>query len=254
MPPLRALARRVLARCGYAVLNTRRHYAEDGLFTLHNQSFRRDPRFRAAYARGVRASLGALDGGLEWRVHVALWAASTALRVEGDFVECGVNAGVVSSAVMNYLNFSSLARKYYLIDTFSGPVIEQFSDGETRDGLPDRARRLLDAGAYVTDVTRVRENFAEWPNAVVVQGAVPAALDAVRSEHVAFLHLDMNCAMPERAALEALWPRIPRGGVVLLDDYAYWGHGNQKDAMDAAARSLGVEVLSLPTGQGLIVA
>jgi hypothetical protein len=60
--------------------------------------------------------------------------------------------------------------------------------------------------------------------------------------------------MPERAALEALWPRIPRGGVVLLDDYAYWGHGNQKDAMDAAARSLGVEVLSLPTGQGLIVA
>jgi len=247
MASFRSFARRLLSRCGYAVLSLKNHYAEDGLFTVHNQGFRRDPRFREAYARGA-------GEGLEWRVHVALWAASTALRVSGDFVECGVNAGVVSSAVMNYLNFSTVPRKYYLIDTFSGPVLEQFSDDETRDGMSARARRLLDAGAYVTDVDRVRANFAEWPNAVVIQGAVPEALARVPAESIAFLHIDMNCAMPERAALEMLWPRIPRGGIVLLDDYAYWGHGHQKDAIDDAARHLGVEVLSLPTGQGLIVA
>lgn len=253
MLPLRALARRVLAGCGYVLVNSKKNYAQDGLYTLHNQGFRRDPRFRAAYARGVEASR-ATDVGLEWRVHVALWGASTALRVPGDFVECGVNAGVVSSAVMKFLNFSSLGRKFYLIDTFSGPIIEQFSADEARDGMPERARRLLADGAYVTDLDRVRANFAEWPNAVIVRGAVPEALARIPDTPIAFLHIDMNCAMPERTALETLWPRIPRGGVVLLDDYAYWGHSHQKDAIDEAARGIGIEVLSLPTGQGLIVA
>src|SRR5205823_1320202 len=108
-----------------------RHYAEDGLYTLHNQSFRQDPRFRAAYARGVQASHG-VDQHLEWRIHVALWAGATALRASGDFVECGVNAGFVSSAIMHHLNWSTLPRKYYLIDTFAGPVLEQYSEAEAR--------------------------------------------------------------------------------------------------------------------------
>jgi hypothetical protein len=249
----RALARRIFDRFGLALVNKRTHYAEDGLYSVHNHDFLADPQFQEAYARAVRAN-GGRDPGMRWRIHIALWAASTALRVPGDFVECGVNSGVVSSAVMKYVNFFSHARKYYLIDTFSGPILDQYSADENRDGMSGRARRLLDAGAYVTDVESVRANFAEWPNAVVVQGAVPAALARVPSAQIAFLHLDMNCAMPERAALEGLWPRIPRGGIVLLDDYAYWGHGHQKRAIDEAARALGIDVLSLPTGQGLLMA
>jgi hypothetical protein len=41
--------------------------------------------------------------------------------------------------------------------------------------------------------------------------------------------------------------------MVLLDDYAYFGNDSLKHAIDSAAAALGTEVLSLPTGQGLIV-
>jgi O-methyltransferase len=68
-----------------------------------------------------------------------------------------------------------------------------------------------------------------------------------------FLHLDMNCAYPERAALEYFWDRLSPGGMVLLDDYAYFGNRVQGEAIDQAARSLGAKVLSIPTGQGLIM-
>jgi Methyltransferase domain len=107
-------------------------------------------------------------------------------------------------------------------------------------------------GGYETDVARVRANFAEWPNAVVVSGNVPEILPTVNIPSVAFLHIDMNCAYPERAALEYFWDRLSPGAFVLLDDYAYYGFENQADAIDAVAGSLGLEVLSLPTGQGLI--
>ncbi|HWQ52673.1 MAG TPA: TylF/MycF/NovP-related O-methyltransferase [Bryobacteraceae bacterium] len=237
---------------GYAVINTRWHYGHDGLYTLHNDRFRRDPAFRAAYERGLKSSNG-VDSDNEWRIHVALWTAANALRVPGDFVECGVNTGFVSSAIMQYLDWRAVEKRFYLVDTFSGPVLGQYSAEEMACGRVTIAEGAIAAGAYATDVERVRANFAEWPNAVVVKGAVPEVLPSLGGERVAYLHIDMNCAHPERAALEYFWERLSPGGFVLFDDYAYTGADCQADAIDAAARELGARVLALPTGQGLIV-
>ena len=246
------LVRKALDRAGYAVVNTRNRYAHDGLFVMHSDHFRRDPAFQAAYARGVRASKG-IDPQFEWRVHVALWAAASALRVPGDFVECGVNAGFISSAIMRHLNWATIDRRFYLIDTFRGPVLTQYSPDEVARGRRKLAEEALGVGAYVTDIERIRANYSEWPNAIVVEGEVPAILPGLGIDCVAFLHIDMNCAYPEQAALELFWDQLSPGAIVLLDDYCYFGHDCQREAVDASARRLGTEVLSMPTGQGLII-
>ena len=249
---IKALIKTALGRRGLMIINTRRHYDEDGLFTVHNQHFRQDPAFKAAYRRGIEANNN-VDPHLEWRVHVALWAAACALAAPGDFVECGVNTGFISSVIMAGLNWGQVARRFYLLDTFAGPVLSQFSAEEIQRGRHKVAEDGIEAGAYETSLARVRANFAEWPNAVVAPGAVPDSLSALDIASVAFLHIDMNCAYPERAALEYFWNRLSPGAFVLLDDYAYNGFECQADAIDAVAQSLGFNVLSLPTGQGLIV-
>ena len=66
-------------------------------------------------------------------------------------------------------------------------------------------------------------------------------------------HLDMNCALPECEALKFFWDRISPGGIVLFDDYAYFGYEAQGSALDSVARSLGASILALPTGQGMIL-
>src|SRR5436190_5518152 len=126
---MKRLLKTLLEKYGYAIVPAGDHYFQDGLFSLHNDTFRRDQQFRAAYARGVAASNG-VDPQFEWRVHTAIWAAQTALRVPGDFVECGVNAGFISSAIMQYLDWNKLDRRFHLIDTFAGPATEQFSPQE----------------------------------------------------------------------------------------------------------------------------
>jgi hypothetical protein len=69
--------------------------------------------------------------------------------------------------------------------------------------------------------------------------------------------LDLNVAAPERAAVEFFWDKLVTGGIVLSDDYGHSreGHGYyaQKLALDDFARSRNVEVLSLPTGHGMIL-
>jgi hypothetical protein len=202
-PSGRRWIRELLASAGYVLFNTRsrEYYARDSLFTTNNDNFCGDPIFQAAYARGVKAS-GGVDPQMEWRLHVALWAARTAVRLPGVFVECGVNAGFVSSAIMQRLNWSNVEKRFYLIDTFNGPVLSQYSAEESDCGRLRVAEDAMACGAYVTDLERVRANCSEWPNVEIVQGVVPEVLPALGIETVAFLHLDMNCAYPERAALE----------------------------------------------------
>jgi hypothetical protein len=154
---------------------------------------------------------------------------------------------------MHYLKWRDVDKRFYLVDTFSGPVIGQYSAEEAGRGRVKIAEAAMAAGAYVTDAARVRANFAEWPNAVLAPGAAPEVLASLPIDRVAFLHIDMNCAYPERATLEFFWDRLSPGAYVLLDDYAYAGADCQGEAIDAAAEKLGARVLALPTGQGLIV-
>jgi hypothetical protein len=153
---------------------------------------------------------------------------------------------------MHHLKWQHIDKVFYLIDTFSGPVLSQYSDDEVQRGQRKVAEDAMARGAYVTDLERVVGNYAEWPNARTVQGVVAEVLEQLKLDRVAFLHQDMNCAYPERAALEHFWEKLSPGGMVLLDDYASYGYNATATAIDEAAKLLGTEVLSLPTGQGLM--
>jgi len=226
-------------------------YDQDGLRSVHNHEFLNEPVFRSAYARGVQAA--GLDYSWHWRVHTGLWAAATAAKLPGDFVEFGVNRGFLSSAIMSQLDWNMTGRTFYLLDTFTGIDERYITQDDIAVGVLERNRHDIESGCYTFDLDAVRANFAEWPRARIIPGAVPETLGQIDSDNFAFAHIDMNCAAPEIAAIEFLWPRLTQGGVVLLDDYAYIGYRSQKIAMDDFARRAGVAVLSLPTGQGLII-
>jgi hypothetical protein len=225
-------------------------YDQDGLRSVHDHSFMSDPSFRKAYKRGVQA---AGEYGWHWRVHIGLWAAKSASRLNGDFVECGVNRGFLASAIMEYVDWDSLGKQFYLLDTFNGVDERYLSVADLKFGATDRNVRNLQSGFYVQGAESVRENFSQWKNVQIIQGAVPETLGHVAASEIAFLHLDMNCAFPEVAALECFWDRLVQGALILLDDYSYAGYGVQKAAMDKVASAKGLTIASLPTGQGLLM-
>ena len=248
---IRTAFNEILRRFGYAVLPVAENeslYNFDGLITIHNHDFMQDLAFQRAYGRGVAA---AADYQWYWRVHIGLWAASTGVRLKGDFVECGVNRGFLSSAIMKHLDWDSTGKTFYLLDTFAGLDEAQIAERDSAES--HRNRKHLEEGFYVTDLETVKQNFAEWRNVKLIQGPVPDTLAGIESEMLAYLHLDMNSAAPETAALNRLWEKLVTGAVILLDDYAFYGYREQKTAIDAAASAKGVSIASLPTGQGLII-
>jgi hypothetical protein len=168
-------------------------------------------------------------------------------------VECGVNRGFLSSAIMDYLDWDSLGKQFYLLDTFRG-IDERFvSPVDRASGALEKNTKSLASGFYVHGLEEVRTNFSQWKNVSLIEGSIPETLPQVRAKKIAYLHLDMNCSQPEVAAIQFFWDRLVPGAFVLLDDYAYYGYLSQKLAMDQFAPQKGLKILSLPTGQGLLV-
>lgn len=216
-------------------------FAGDMLITFNrNMSFLDDAKFMAAFDPNVT---NPVERTLIWRLHVLCWNALNSLRVAGDFVECGVFQGFCSAVAARYLDFGSVDKQWYLYDTFSGIPPDQLNPGHRNS--PD----FEIPGQYEA----CRARFSAYRNVHVVQGRVPEVLRERAPEKVAFLHIDMNSAAAELAALEFFWERLSPGAAIVLDDYGWRGYRAQKLAEDPFFAARGRQVLELPTGQGLVL-
>jgi O-methyltransferase len=220
-----------------------------------NVEFLTNPKFQSAYRRGMdsghqimRPAGSKEDIHIEWRVAIACWAAHHASRLAGDFVECGTNTGIVSLAICDYLDFNKLDKTFWLFDTFEGIPPEQISREERKAG-----RGQENVQWYPECFELATSNFKPYPRVRLIRGRVPDTLSTVEIGKVAYLHLDMNIAYPERAAIEYFWPKMPTGATTLLDDYGWSPYYEQKKILDEFAAGKGVEIFMLPTGQGILI-
>ncbi len=219
-------------------------YNQDGLVTAHNAEFMQDPRFAAAYAAGQSTGSWTF-GDLHWRAYVICWAADRGATLDGDFVECGVNRGGYALSVIKYVQFENLPKKFFLLDTYEGLVENYISPEEKELGVR--------VGEYEPCYDAVVRTFGPYSNVEIIKGPVPDTLPMVKTDRIAFLSLDMNAREPEIAAATHFWEVLTTGAAIVLDDYGWRKHLEQKRAFDEFARRRGVQVLSLPTGQGLIL-
>lgn len=220
-------------------------YAADGLATCNNADFRKDPQFSKAYQ--AAAATNPWPGfNLEWRVYIVCWFANHVKNLPGDFVECGVNTGAYAKAIVSFLDFNRLNKTFYLLDTFDGLVPELVSDAERTAGLESYMSQ------YKNVYDSVVENFKN-DKVKIIKGAVPGTLPLCTTDSIAYLSIDMNSVQPEVAALEYFYQKVVPGGVIMLDDYGFPQHIHQKNAHDQFAKSKGESILTLPTGQGVII-
>ena len=144
-----------------------------------------------------------------------------------------------------FLSFEEMNKELLLFDTFSGfdPQLISEEERSVVQGLY----------AYGSCLTEVKKTFEGFPFVKIIPGSVPASLKDFPFKKICFLSIDMNCVAPEVAAFEHLWPFVSPGGVVLLDDYGFKDHFQQKKAFDLLGEALNFRVIQLPSGQGLIL-
>ncbi len=171
--------------------------------------------------------------------------------IEGDFVECGVFRG--ASIVMMaraLLRRGVTDRKIWLYDTFEGmpqPSEHDYAYDGTRclDNWARRQKRggeaRLEMYGPIEDVEAVcRSTGYPMDRLTFVKGMVEDTIPAQAPDRIALLRLDTDYYPSTRHELEQLYPRLVRGGVLIIDDYGY--HRGAQLATDNYIREHGLRL------------
>jgi len=222
-------------------INKMKRYCGDLICTDANTDFMTKDKFISSYEEVKKTDsknyLGSYD--IRWRIHTILWAASTVKDLEGDFVDCGGGFGFFMSSIYKYLNFEKLNKKYFMFDSFSGTSPEY-----------DSINHFTKYGSWYNDIV---ENHGNKKNLEIIQGYLPQTLSGIEIEKICFLSIDLNSYKPEIECLNILWDKIVPGGIIVLDDYGFPGCENQLFHHNEFIKTKNKEILTLPTGQGLII-
>jgi predicted O-methyltransferase YrrM len=154
-------------------------------------------------------------------------------QVPGAFVECGVWKGGSAMAIARtLLSADHRDAELFLFDTFEG-MTEPTEHDVSLSGEP-AARLLAEASGREASLLWARAPLEAVRAAVgsvgypaervrFVQGPVEQTLPDAAPEAIALLRLDTDWYESTRHELEHLYPRLQPGGVLVIDDYGWWG-------------------------------
>lgn len=130
-----------------------------------------------------------------------------------DVAEGGVFTGNFSKVINSAFPNSTL----YLFDTFSGfDKRDLASDKKYLDSVNERKKRfdlLAD-----TSLELVLSKLPHQEKAIIKKGFFPKTAEGVDGEFF-FVNLDFDLYAPTKAGLEFFYPKLIRGGAILVHDY-----------------------------------
>ena len=227
-------------------------FNNDNLATVNKSSFKHDDRFinalKVAESRWANNNSEKVRD-ISWRLHVMLWTISLALNeidLENEiFVECGTGKGYMAAGICDYFKWTQEKPDFYLIDSFKTTMPE--SDGRQVDS----GHKLF---VYADGDEEIRKYFVNYNNIKILTGFIPDILKEIPDDKkIRFLHVDLNSANAEYAALINLKAKFVRGSIILFDDYGGFGGEKQAIMHEKFANEINRNLLILPTGQALII-
>lgn len=160
------------------------------------------------------------------------WALAEAVRyvakarIPGDIVECGVWRGgacLLASYILHSVE-PHTERLIWLYDTFRGMVKPGVNDRIASSGQALAEREA--EGWWAAGIDEVRSLMKESPLDEgafnFVEGEVAETLELSVPQRIAILRLDTDWYESTLKELEVLYPKLSKGGVLIVDDYGHF--------------------------------
>lgn len=143
--------------------------------------------------------------------------------IAGDIVECGVWKGGSMMAAARTLVRLGEKRRLWLYDTFEGMSVPTPQDVSVFDVPADRGYRAPYLSIGLEDVRRALLGTGYDEELLTfVPGKVEETIPGRAPDRIALLRLDTDWYESTRHELVHLFPRLTRGGVLIIDDYGHW--------------------------------
>ncbi len=155
-------------------------------------------------------------------------------NIAGDLVECGVwKGGSCMLIARTLLEYDQNDRLLWLYDTFEGMTLPTNEDIEKETGIKggdlleniEKNTDKYNMWAYAPeDIVRKNMESTKYPSDKIkyIRGKVEDTLNETKPESIALLRLDTDWYESTKAEMDALYPLIAKGGVLIIDDYGHF--------------------------------
>lgn len=155
-------------------------------------------------------------------------------NIVGDLVECGVwKGGSCMLIARTLLEYDQNDRLLWLYDTFEGMTLPTNEDIEKETGIKgddllegiEKNTDKYNMWAYAPeDIVRKNMESTKYPSDKIkyIRGKVEDTLNETKPKSIALLRLDTDWYESTKAEMDALYPLITSGGVLIIDDYGHF--------------------------------
>ena len=171
-----------------------------------------------------------------------------AVELPGSIVECGVFKGcsLIRFAMMRHMFGGDFTKKIIGFDIFGRfPATSFAEDIKVRQNFVNEAG---EEGISRDQLTEILKLNALDKNVDLVEGditkTVPVYVDAHPALKIALLNLDTDIYEPAVTIMKHLYPRIVKGGILILDDYGVFP--GETKAVDDYFRDQNVVIRKFP--------
>jgi len=137
----------------------------------------------------------------------------------GVIVEAGVGSGEGLVFLLKLQNYFGDKRSLWAFDTFAGfPKGHQNdSDDFNKFGKPGYKKYTLRSVKNYLKATGISDSEIEEVR--FIKGFIPETFLLFNPERVALLNCDLDLYEPTKQTLDFFWPRMIKGGIIMLDEY-----------------------------------
>ena len=145
------------------------------------------------------------------------------IDIPGAIVECGVFKGssLIRFTTLRQLLCNPLSKKVIGFDSFG-----KFPETDYKDDKKSREKFITDSGEdgiSEEQLMKVLRHKGIEKNVELIKGDIKVTVPAYIKEHpylrISLLNIDVDVYEPTKTALEFLYPRVVKGGIIVLDDY-----------------------------------
>lgn len=144
-------------------------------------------------------------------------------RVVGDVVECGCWRGHSSHMIASVLSEADWTGRFLIFDSFEGGLSEKVVQDRALLGDTGAEETLRQKRLFASDQEAVAAVLSPFAFVELHKGWIPQVFTQVQgldSRRFALVHLDVDLYAPTLESLRFFVPRMSKGGVVVVDDYA----------------------------------
>lgn len=140
------------------------------------------------------------------------------MKLNGDIIECGSAYCGTSIIIANYLRAKGTTKRVYALDFFGAGFDLHELEEERRLGLTAIKDDAFTVGYSYEYVKKKIDRLGLSDTIIPVKGHFRDTLPDIDSEFCLTL-IDCDLKNSITYCVETIWPRVPKNGIILFDDY-----------------------------------